>query len=478
MKRLILIVLVLFTCSRNLWGQVWTNLIDSVPNSLFQLHTAVVDSSTNTLYLGGYFCNFNQFPFLKARSVMRYNGTTFDTLQTGIDYQDSSSLGTITSMQMFQNKLYVFGEFKKAGKFKGYGIGRWNGSSWDSLNFKTNGYVYLSDVYNSELYIASGFDSIGGVKITGVAKFDGTTWFDLGHPVPGGAGISAIKNYNGKLYMAGMVTASSTNANLSYYDGNKWTPWVGVSGDGNKAIFGMNVIDSMLYVYGRFNSIAGTNCRGLAAYNGNTNKWYGFGKGLSDSSWETIYNVQKVHGDIYVTGNFYTIEDVTTVAGYPSYMKTQIVKLVGDKWCALSEPFDNVVAGVVGYQNNLYAYGPFRQIGNDTLFGFVRWDGGSSTKACSSTFSVNVVDVGVSEQTIFGDMKIFPNPVSEVLTIELSNSTEADLNMTMTNSLGQVIIDYGSLKEKNEINLSSLGPGIYFVLVKGTNGKQIFRIIH
>lgn len=163
-------------------------------------------------------------------------------------------------MQMFQNKLYVFGGFVKTGKYYCSSMDRWNGSSWDTISYLRSGGIHLSDMYNNELYVAGQFDSIGGIECNSIAKFDGTNWHCLGYPYKD-VDFTAIKNFQGKLYMAGQVNPQTSLANLSYWDGVQWIPWVGVTGTQYKYIAGMTVIDSMLYVYGRFDNIAGTNAK-------------------------------------------------------------------------------------------------------------------------------------------------------------------------------------------------------------------------
>jgi len=452
-----------------LQGQVWTNLIDSIPNQGWAwFKSAIVDSVANHLYIGGSFNRFNQF---NTNAVVKYNGVTFDTLGTGIDDQDSG-FPTVHSMQMFQNKLYVFGEFTKAGKHYCNSIGRWNGTSWDSINFNPRGYVQFSDVYNNELYVAGSFDSIGGIACNSIAKFDGVNWHDLGHPISPNV-ITALKNFNGKLYMAGQVTQASSSANLSYYDGTQWIPWVGVSGDNAKFIGGMTVIDTMLYVYGRFNSIAGTNCKGLAAYNGKN--WYGFGTGLSNSSWERVLNVQKINGELYVMGVFNYFGGIGNPNSEPLY--TNITKFDGEKWCLLSPPSDNEIDGLIEYKNNLYLYGGIRKMGNDSVYGFLKYNGGYSPSVCSPTLSIYMSTVGLNELINFSNLKIYPNPAKDKITIEFSNFEGFHLNLEIINPFGQLVYASENVGEKQEIDLSEFPQGIYFLRLRNESGQKTFKII-
>lgn len=471
--RKLFLVISLLACACVLQAQLWTKIIDSIPqesNSNFR--RVVNDTVTNTLYIGGYFAQVNQ---LTCNSIVKYNGSAFDTLGSGLNDFCPGCATIVGEMTMFQNKLYVFGSFIKAGKYYGQSMARWNGTSWDSLDNYPNGSVDKIDVYNNELYVAGTFDSIGGIAANCVAKFDGVNWHSMAHPVIGNQ-VSAIKNFKGKTYLAAQVTSLSSTANLSYWDGSNWIPWVGVSGDVAKGIYGISVIDTMMYVYGRFNSIAGTNCKGLAAYNGS--RWFGFGSGLSNSSWETIYNVQKINNDIYISGHFNSIEGlITGTVNSQVQMYTNIVKFDGQKLCTISPPFSYDVNGVVYYNNNLYAYGAFKKIGQDSVWGFVKWNGGNSTIACSPTIAITAGVVGLNELIEFCNLKLYPNPAKDNLTIECTNVAIQQTQIDILNAQGQLVYTSALTQLKKEIDLSAYSQGIYFIKLHNIQGQKVFKIV-
>ncbi len=463
-------IVILTTCSCFLQGQVWTNLIDSIPNQGWaHFVTSVVDSSSNTLYLGGQFYRFNQY---NTNCIIKYNGSSFDTLQSGLDDYDTE-LPQVINLTMFQNKLYVGGNFKKTGKYWCKNLGRWNGASWDTVNFSPNGSVWFLKVYNDELYVAGNFTNIGGIAANYIAKFDGANWYSLNFP-PYGC-ITGMNVFRGKIFVSSMVSASSSCANLSYYDGSNWISWVGVSGDNNKGVEGISVIDSMMYVYGRFDNIAGTNCKGLAAYNGKS--WYAIGSGLSNSNWETIYDVKKINNDIYIYGHFNTIEGLSTGTINANPMYTNIVKFDGQKLCTFSPPFGYDVHGMVGYNGNLYAHGSFRKIGNDSVWGFVRWNGGNTTISCSPTIALIPSAIGINELTEFYDLKIYPNPAKDKLYIASSGFNFQGFELDIINSLGQVVYTKKSLVDHFEIDLGEFPEGIYFVKIRINSDQKVFKII-
>ncbi|MAB39839.1 MAG: hypothetical protein CL528_06155 [Aequorivita sp.] len=60
---------------------------------------------------------------------------------------------------------------------------------------------------------------------------------------------------------------------------------------------------------------------------------------------------------------------------------------------------------------------------------------------------------------------IYPNPTNGVLSI---NSSSTVSEITIYNNIGQLLFTF---KEKNQIDISTLSKGIYFVKIKDENGQ-------
>lgn len=456
-------------CSR---AQFWTNYIDSVPNiGAPDFYCAVEDTNTNTLYLGGYFSSVNQYT---THAIIKFDGVNFDTLQSGIEDRYPGTYSCkITNMVMYKNKLFVFGDFEKAGNRYTKNMAVWNGNSWDSVITTGAGAPDFAYILNDELYVW-GLDSINGMKITGLARFDGTTWYDVPTPHTPGHTASYIVNFQGKLYKSGQVTSSSSDANLSYSDGSDWIPWVGILGDNNKAVFGMKVIDTLLFVYGRFYSIAGTQCAGLAAYNGKN--WYGFGQGLSTNyGWETVENIQKINGELYINGLFHKIEGIGN-SNFPVLQSTNLAKFDGQKWCIISPPVNNDVLGVVPYKNELYMYGGFDKIGNDTVRGFGKYNGGYN-ELCSPNVTIVMSVTGLNEIINIENLRIYPNPAKDKLAIEFTDFETSNCSLELISPLGQVLYLKKDPELKEELDLKSFPAGIYYLKVQSHSNQKVFKII-
>lgn len=446
MLKSLMIFFSLLICACSLQAQVWTKLVDST--GTFQITTLVKDSVNNTLYMGGVVTAANT---LSCGGIIKYNGSTFDTLQSGVE-----TWGVVKSLQMFQNKLYAFGSFYKTGVYNCKYMGRWNGISWDTLNFKPDQPIWWSDVYNNELYVSGWFDTIAGQPIKHVAKFDGTNWHGLSFP--NADMVGAIKNYKGTLYAASYT-------GLWQYKNNNWTHLADCGGDMFRHVYGMEVIDNLLYIYGRFNSLGGVTSKGIVAFDGV--KWYGLGQGMSYSGYEIINNVQKIDGNIYITGNF---ENVEGIGNSTPNQNTNYAVLSNNQWCIKSPPFDNASFGVVKYNGDLHIYGAFSKCGTDTVFGFAKWVGGNTIVSCSNTFTISNTYVGINEISISDNIKVYPNPATDILNIEDQQKELQNSEIEIRNTLGQVVL---TTIFSNQIDISNLKNGVYFLSVKNKNYKII-----
>ena len=79
--------------------------------------------------------------------------------------------------------------------------------------------------------------------------------------------------------------------------------------------------------------------------------------------------------------------------------------------------------------------------------------------------------VGVVEHVING-ISIYPNPVSDIVTIALSEGG-SDLEVTITDVIGKVVFNYkGDFKNKIDVDMSTYNNGVYFIQIK--SGGEIF----
>ncbi|MFI5221167.1 MAG: T9SS type A sorting domain-containing protein [Bacteroidia bacterium] len=106
----------------------------------------------------------------------------------------------------------------------------------------------------------------------------------------------------------------------------------------------------------------------------------------------------------------------------------------------------------------------------------------NSTNCVSDTASKTItvtMGVGITNQTSIDHFKIFPNPTSGILNIELTTD-EKQIQIEVTDVLGKVLTtskySHSPGEFKTSIDLSNLHPGIYFVSVKAGDRSALSRI--
>jgi hypothetical protein len=82
------------------------------------------------------------------------------------------------------------------------------------------------------------------------------------------------------------------------------------------------------------------------------------------------------------------------------------------------------------------------------------------------------INVGI-EQIASSDIRIFPNPASDMITIQ---ATEEINSVTVLNYAGQVIQSSEVNARETSLNSSNWSSGIYFIKIETANGTQMKRI--
>ena len=78
------------------------------------------DGTRPALYIGGEFTGVSGIP---ARSVARWDGTTWQALGAGVDLE-------ILALAVYQGELVAAGGFTIAGDLPASRLARWSGTSW------------------------------------------------------------------------------------------------------------------------------------------------------------------------------------------------------------------------------------------------------------------------------------------------------------------------------------------------------------
>lgn len=87
------------------------------------------------------------------------------------------------------------------------------------------------------------------------------------------------------------------------------------------------------------------------------------------------------------------------------------------------------------------------------------------------------LEIGLSlAEEEFVSFKVFPNPVSNFLNIQIPTSTEPT-NLKIYNVLGKLILEKDLTQSETRLNLSSMASGIYMMSFQSAKGSKTFKLI-
>ncbi|MBL9148262.1 MAG: hypothetical protein JNM94_06155 [Phycisphaerae bacterium] len=275
-------------------GSSWTATGPGIKGSVVAV--AVFDDGTGegpALYAAGTFRGAGDAS--SAERIARWNGYTWTPLGAGVD-------GAVTALRVFDDgngggpALYVAGFFASAGGVPASRIARWNGSSWSSLGSGLTGAVaYTLEVYDDgtglgpRLFVGGNFTKAGGITVNRVAAWDGKSWSTLGSGMNGTVWSMAAVNVGTSgtaLFVGGdFTTAGGAPATrIARWDGTGWSP-VGTGVDASvRALAEFDTGDgsgASLFAGGNFTSAGGASVGRVARWDGS--RWTAVGVGFD--SW-------------------------------------------------------------------------------------------------------------------------------------------------------------------------------------------------
>ncbi len=307
-------------------GTAWADAgatIDGSINGLF-----VFD---NKLFIAGNFFTVGSSPTFGAAT---WNGSSISPINlSGVNGQGFTNFG------VHNNTLYGGGAFSQS--FGMAMCAQWTGSTWTAGTFAMNSNVNSIESHNGSLYIGGYFTTYNSVTYNRVAKHNGSSW------VPVGAGfnntVNALAVYNGELYAAGSFTmsGSTTTNRIAKWNGSSWVQ-VGVSGL-NGTANDLVVYNNALYVAGTFTQADAGSTRYLAKWNGSS--WSSVGGslsgGLNGAKALHVYN-----GELFVGGDF---------SGAGSVSVRNVARWNGTTWSSLGSNLTFIVGSLAVYNGSLYA---------------------------------------------------------------------------------------------------------------------------
>lgn len=365
-----------------LWdGSEWTSFGSGPDNGFSFGSVGALATLGLDLVVGGNFRrNING---IDAENLLRWDGSDWQTLgpETGID-------GTVISMVVDDDDLYIGGRFEEIDGIEVNNIARWDGLDWHTVGALNGSGVSGSSntvggfarVESLELagggVLAGGdFSTADGLKAMGVALFRDQTTVVLGQD--DGLGLSgpvnAIATYQDDIYVGGTFEyAGPIRANnIARFDGEAWHPLEdrGFTGILESETFdGVNALATYqgeLYVGGEFSNVADLGTDNLIRWDGSA--WNPLPLTLNSTVEALI-----VHdGQLIAGGSFTELSDGSEA--------NRVAAFDGTSWSPLANFLGNgvnsLVLSLASHSNKLYIGGFLTSAGGSPAEGLAVWDG-------------------------------------------------------------------------------------------------------
>lgn len=382
------------------------------------------------LYLGG---NFTNIDGDAAYGLAVWGGSSYTDRNTTL----VDGIG-VNGFGVYQGKLMAVGAFFHGFYGPGF-VAEWDGTDFVGEQYRLNSNVYDILTVGDEFYVVGNFDEFEGTIYRHVAKFNGSNYETVGEgfDLP----ISDLIYYNG------YVTAGGGNGdNLTYFNGANWAD-IGTNGPAgaNLAIF-----QDELYAIGCFDDAVDGTAKYIAKWDGTA--WSDVGGGL-DGGYNCARAILATSSYLYVAGQFTSAGGVAV---------NNIARWDGTTWSAMGDGIpDQIINCLAIYEDHLYA-GPTAQDFSNYLW----------------KYSEEVT--GIEDQTVVQqyELNVFPNPATQQITFEceqeLINNT-----LQISDLAGRIILELQIVQNNTTVPVTNMANGIYVAKVVGDNtitAEQIFVV--
>ena len=380
----------------------------------------------------------------------------------------------LTSLNEYVKCLAVSGTNIFAGKSNGVFLSNNNGASWTAVNNGlTNTLVYSIAV--------SGTDIFAGTQINGIflSSNNGTSWTAVNTGIPinirinsivvqgsnifaasidsgvflstnNGASWAAVNNGLTNLHVNTLAVSGSniyagTNTAL-FLSSNNGTSWMAMNnGSPNTCIYSIAASGSTIFL--------GT-LIGLFQSNNNGNSWMSVNNGFQDISTYLAISGANIFAST-LSSPFHTGSDI--------FLSTNN----GTSWT-------NVYAGITNAQINCFTF-----CGLNVFVG---------AENCNDWIGINPGNgvwkrplsemLGISETSTYQNFIIYPNPTTNILTIDLQSINDFQNSMISIYDIqGQLKLQLIIEQPQTAINISGFAKGIYIVKVNNDKNTLVSKFV-
>ena len=391
--------------------------------------------------------------------------------------------------------------------------------TWEQVGGELSSHAESLQIYNDKLMVGGNFFSVGGNTCYMLAEWNGSAYSNYNTSIIGGSDITDMEIYDGKLICVGDLYVNA------FYGPGFVMEWTGseFAGDEyyiNSNVYNVYVNGSTFYISGYFTEFEGTTYNHVALWDGSEyiaiSTGFDYGPGgfllfedeliagggpddLGISKWDGLYWTQL--GDnapaggrlIEYKGELYAINALTEPARY-------ITKWNGTEWTDVGGSLTgggNGARALLVVGDYLYVGGDFTGAGGVAVKNVARWDGENWSAVGDGTFGNFVSDLEYYKGSLYATtydltgenyllkyngiissveessaeivIDIFPNPVADILNVTIDNP-EYENHITIRNIYGQIMYHENANTGNNVIDVQKYAAGYYQVEVRsGTN---------
>jgi len=443
----------------------------------------------NTLYIGGQFTMINKSPRRNLAAIDLSTGQVlpWDPAVFGLGSTDPAV--TVYSIKIKDNLLYVGGKFLAVNAVTTIrpglaAIDLTTGvvNSWAPIvgdGKTTNEFVYSLDIAGNTVYAAGSFSLLAGNQPrANLAAIDATSgavlpWAPVSNGVVEKIRVTANTAYvvgefgNG---VGGVIRLYRVAAlNLGTNTATTWNP-VFMNGAVNDIAIG----GADLYVGGYFDGV-GTQLRpGLTSFSlatGNLTTWNPDAGTNSDGQYD-INALSTSPSKLYISGifDYLGMENRRYYGEYNICPPAPTITANGSILTTTSS------GSLQWYENNSPAAGATSQTYEINLLEYGIYAVETTVNGCTARSADFIYIITENESSPDLDLKVYPNPVHEELSILLP-STSGSVDFKFMDMTGRTIKNISGGGAEHHISMREFDEGPYLLLIQTPGQKQVRKII-
>ncbi|MCH8331772.1 MAG: T9SS type A sorting domain-containing protein [Bacteroidetes bacterium] len=381
-------------------------------------------------------------------NIIKWDGNSWWTVKNGITDTNSSSNGTIWDLEVFDDQLFVAGEFTQANGIKATNIVKWNGVKWKPVGNGMDNIAYgvwTLKAWGDKLYAGGWFPEIDGDTVNHIAVWDRVKWRGVGKGF--NSDVVKITVFNEQLHAGGYFTRSGEDTlyRIARWNGINWLPLAeGIHP--NSDLIGTYVRDMIEYkgeliVGGPFDEAGTVSAQNIGAWNGSSWRDLNFGLARRVETFEIYDN------KLYLGGDFWNYNYIAHWDGDTLIPAAQGVYS--------GQNYATHVWSLKTYNKNLFVGGHFQFAGTDSTPNLAEW-------------SVPLTAIHTVKQDL-PNIQAVPNPNSNGFRLSLPAS-KGYRDVILYDILGNLIKQERIGPANADFQYGRLPAGIYIYAVYDEKG--------